>query len=61
MPTVRASEHRANIAPIRCPRCGGKAQLARRTPDAFKRDGKTEHWTFECMSCGQRTEKTVEV
>lgn len=32
----------------------------RRTPDAFKRDGKTEKWTYECAECGHKIEQTVE-
>lgn len=35
------------IEPIRCPHCGQKAHIIRRSPDAFKRDG-SELWTFVC-------------
>ena len=60
MPTFRAPDHLAQSAPIVCPACKGRAYLMRRTPDAFKRDGKTEHWTYECVDCGHKIEKTVE-
>ncbi|MFN3659383.1 MAG: hypothetical protein ACK4UO_19230 [Pseudolabrys sp.] len=60
MPTFRAPDQLARLAPIVCPACGGQAHLMRRTPDAFKRDGKTERWTYECADCGHKVEKTVE-
>jgi DNA-directed RNA polymerase subunit RPC12/RpoP len=61
MPSATGPVQLAQIAPLLCPQCNGKAHLARRTPDAFKRDGKTEHWTYECFDCGHRIEKTVEI
>lgn len=33
----------------------------RRTPDAFKRDGKTEKWTYECAACSYKIEHTVDL
>jgi DNA-directed RNA polymerase subunit RPC12/RpoP len=48
--TIRPSEP-AHIEPIRCEKCGGRATLMRRTPDAFKRDGRSELRTFECEAC----------
>lgn len=60
MANFSAPERLAHLTPIECPHCGGAAHMVRRTPDAFKRDGKTEHWTYECAGCGKRTEQTVE-
>jgi hypothetical protein len=44
------------IGPIRCDKCGSRAHLIRRTPDAFERDG-SEIWTFEC-ECGEQVQQT---
>jgi hypothetical protein len=43
------------IPPIRCDKCGGRAHLIRRTPNASKRDG-SEIWTFEC-ECGKQIQQ----
>ena len=60
MATFRVPDQLSGISSIACPNCGGKATLMRRTPDAFKRDGKTEKWTYECADCGHKVEQTVE-
>ena len=43
------------IPPIRCDKCGGRAHLIRRTPNASKRD-RSEIWTFQC-ECGKQIQQ----
>ena len=59
MPISRLLERFPHITPIECRKCGGKAYLVARSPDAFKRDGKTEIWTYECSGCGDKIAETV--
>jgi DNA-directed RNA polymerase subunit RPC12/RpoP len=59
MPTFRPPPQLSRAAPIACPKCGGRAPLIRMSPDAFSR-GKAEIWTYECVACGHKTEKSVE-
>jgi hypothetical protein len=49
-----------HIAPILCDKCGGRALLIRRAPDAFRREGKSELRTFECIACAHQQTVTVE-
>ena len=57
-------ERRSNAAErplgltIRCEKCGGYAFLASCTHDAFKRDG-SEMWTYECIDCEHKSERSV--
>jgi hypothetical protein len=51
----------AHVTPVACPHCEtGRAHLVRCSPDAFRRDGKTEIWVFKCEGCGQEHSRTVE-
>jgi transposase-like protein len=50
-----------HVTPVACPACGnGRAHLVRLGPDAMKRDGKTEIWSFKCDGCGREYSQTVE-
>jgi hypothetical protein len=50
-----------HITPIACPACRtGHAHLMRRNPDAFRRNGNTEIWTFKCDTCERECSRTVE-
>ena len=46
--------------PIACEKCGGRATLIRRRPDAYSR-GKLETRTYECVLCRHLTERTMAV
>jgi len=59
--TASSPSEPAHIAPIKCEKCGGVSHLIRRTPDAFKRDGKSEVRTFECWDCGHQQTVTTEI
>jgi hypothetical protein len=45
---------------IRCEKCGGYAFLAKCVDDARKPNG-SEIWTYECVDCGHKSEKTVKM
>jgi DNA-directed RNA polymerase subunit RPC12/RpoP len=49
-----------HVTPIACPKCGGKAHLIARGPDAFKRDGRSEVRIYNCDECGHGFGRTIE-
>ena len=52
---VKKSEKNPRIELVKCPDCGGRADLMRRTPHPTI---KGEVRTFECRVCGKKTEKS---
>jgi ribosomal protein L37E len=59
MPITRLLDRFPHITTIECRKCGGKAYLVGRRPDAFRPDGKTETWAYECSRCGNKIAETV--
>jgi hypothetical protein len=57
-PATRAAQALAFTA--RCEKCGGYSFISRTVHDAFKRDG-SEIWTYECVDCGHRMQRSVKL